>query len=632
MFRSLRGKKSPKPSRKELKQLQKKVPKLIWEAENNPSKIGNFASCGLEELSGAIVSACKRKTTLLLYDNSLEVLNGIISRLPQLVVLDLHKNLLHTLPKEIGCLKQLKILNLEHNCLDRLPVELGQLQLLDTLNIQDNGLVVLPECVLQLKSLRTLNLRNNALAQLPSTIAQLVLLETLELEGNPLDNIPADTLAQGTAAVMKLCCERAGTPYHPPSHYAGDVLNITSASSADALLHYRQEEEARVARMMESTADRERLRLEAQSAAMAAVKEQEARQQQLLQQQREQRATLAQQLQEQESSQAAHRMHLNDQAAQERLAILAHLRAEADDEDRKAREAVENWEQARRNPAMMAALMAEEDRLQSQFLAAAIAREASQQAAVDAQRRSEDQAVMLAQGAVHAKQELRQQALAQLAHHQACVDQALSGYLDKMSEQRDHLSDSRVAQDRQALALAAGATAEQHERQLERQREIRELEEAMANLAASAESHRAVKDASKQAAMTQERLAMEQKLEALQQEQARQLALREQALVSLNEAEERNSRAYWEAKVQASMAQLQALGAPVPTCDAVTQAVLEGCECGDLVPLFATHRIDAVVLRILTDEDLIKMGVASLGQRKRVLLAIQHLFGLDRST
>ena len=289
------------------------------------------------------------------------------------------------------------------------------------------------------------------------------------------------------------------------------------------------------------------------------------------------------------------------------------------------------WEEARQSPAMMAALVAEDDRLQSSFTAAAIAREASQQAAVAAVRHSDAQIVTLAQGSVLAKDELRQQAIAQLAHHQACIDQALSGYLDQMSEHRDHLSDSRIAHERRVLALAAGATAEQRSRQLERQREIRELEADLAGLAASMEAHRSANDAQMQAAMTQERTAMVQKLAALQDEQARQLALREQTLVSLNEAEARNSRAYWEAKLQGSMAQLQALGAPVPACDEVTRSVLVGCDCGDLVPLFAMHRIDAVVLRILTDEDLSKMGVTSLGQRKRVLLAVQQLFGLDNA-
>lgn len=79
----------------------------------------------------------------------------------------------------------------------------------------------------------------------------------------------------------------------------------------DALLRYRQDEEARVARMLESAADRESRRLGAQSAAMAALQEQEARKQQLLQQQREHRAAQAKQLQEHEDEQAMHRMDLN---------------------------------------------------------------------------------------------------------------------------------------------------------------------------------------------------------------------------------------------------------------------------------------------------------------------------------
>ena len=105
------------------------------------------------------------------------------------------------------------------------------------------------------------------------------------------------------------------------------MLHQPSAESADALLRYRQDEEARVARMLESAAGRESRRLDAQSTAMAAVQEQDSRTQQLLQQQREQRAALAKQLHEQEDTQTAHRMELNVGPARSwSLACLGHLR------------------------------------------------------------------------------------------------------------------------------------------------------------------------------------------------------------------------------------------------------------------------------------------------------------------
>ena len=80
----------------------------------------------------------------------------------------------------------------------------------------------------------------------------------------------------------------------------------------------------------------------------------------------------------------------------------------------------QRWEEACQSPGMMAALMAEDDRLQSSFTAAVIAREASQETAVSAVRHSDAQIVKLAQGSVLAKH-VRQQAIAQLAHRQACL-------------------------------------------------------------------------------------------------------------------------------------------------------------------------------------------------------------------
>eukprot|EP00730_Choanoeca_flexa_P007825 TRINITY_DN12397_c3_g1_i13.p1 TRINITY_DN12397_c3_g1~~TRINITY_DN12397_c3_g1_i13.p1 ORF type:complete len:666 (+),score=216.25 TRINITY_DN12397_c3_g1_i13:108-2000(+) len=627
MFKSLRGKKSAKPAKKELKKLQQAVPKRIWEAENNPDKTGDFSGCGLEDVGAAIVTACKRKETLLLYGNYLEKLPPALGRLTQLVVLDLHNNFIKALPDELGCLTGLKILNLEHNHLDRLPSTLAKLQLLDTLNLQDNAISDMTP-LMALTSLRTLNLRNNQVLAVPGQLSELKLLDTLQLEGNPVENIPADVIAQGTASIMKLLCQRCGVEYKPPSHFAAQAVADSSHQHSDTLAQYRREEEERVQRMLESASKREAERTQAQSSAMAALKEQELRQQQLLQQQREQRAAAAKELQAQEVALTSQRLKLNDAAAEDRLAVLARLKAEAEEEDQRARAVVAQWEATRTDPSRMAALLQQQDQLERTFIAAEIARQASQQAALDAQHEQAAQMTTLAQGATLAKTELRQQALAQLASHQAAVDQALSGYLDQVEQHRAELSDARIAQERKEMTLAAGATADQQQRQVERQREIRALEAKMAELSASVVATQTANDATKQAVVEQQRAETERRLASLQEEQERQLALRERALIELNEAEQRNSRAYWEAKLQASLSQLQALNGGQLVCDPVTQSLLIGCGCGELVPLFASQRVDAVVLRILTEQDLIQMGVDKLGDRKRILTAVSELFAI----
>ena len=45
-----------------------------------------------------------------------------------------------------------------------------------------------------------------------------------------------------------------------------------------------------------------------------------------------------------------------------------------------------------------------------------------------------------------------------------------------------------------------------------------------------------------------------------------------------------------------------------------------------LEKLFAKAHVDAVVLRVLTDDDLANMGVAAIGDRKKILMAIGALF------
>jgi Leucine-rich repeat (LRR) protein len=129
--------------------------------------------------------------TLVLADNHLSELSGLIGRLKMLRMLDLGHNQLAQLPDEIGDLPNLTdFLYLHDNRLSSLPSSFGNLTRLRYLNASENVFEATPECVCRMSSLLELRLSDNALQSLPPSIGNLARLRELHLRNNKLTSLP----------------------------------------------------------------------------------------------------------------------------------------------------------------------------------------------------------------------------------------------------------------------------------------------------------------------------------------------------------------------------------------------------------------------------------------------------------
>jgi Leucine-rich repeat (LRR) protein len=121
--------------------------------------------------------------TLVLEDNSLQLLMDSMIRLRRLVTLDLSKNRLFQLVNFFNNFTVLKVLNLDHNRLEALPTGIGHLRSLHTLRASSNLLRTLPNELTIMKSLRVLTVDRNNLSRVPDGLGVLTL-ETLKLSYN----------------------------------------------------------------------------------------------------------------------------------------------------------------------------------------------------------------------------------------------------------------------------------------------------------------------------------------------------------------------------------------------------------------------------------------------------------------
>jgi hypothetical protein len=122
--------------------------------------------------------------------------------------------------------------------------------------------------------------------------------------------------------------------------------------------------------------------------------------------------------------------------------------------------------------------------------------------------------------------------------------------------------------------------------------------------------------------VAEERAGIERRLAVLRVQQEDREEQRTKALLELDACDQRNYRNYWQARLDLALQH----STEDLACDPVVRSVLHAAGVPHLAPLFARHRVDAVVLRILTAEDLASMGVDAVGDRKRLLSAIAGVF------
>ena len=148
------------------------------------------------------------------------------------------------------------------------------------------------------------------------------------------------------------------------------------------------------------------------------------------------------------------------------------------------------------------------------------------------------------------------------------------------------------------------------------------LEAELARLGEAGAAHMSARHEDRQHAVANERADIERRLAALRVQQDDKEDQRFEALRDLDAAERRAYRDYWQARLDLALSH----STDASACDPVVRTVLQDAGVPHLAPLFAQHRVDAVVLRILTAEDLESMGVTAVGDKKRLLSAIAGVF------
>lgn len=113
-------------------------------------------------------------TTLLLYQNSLEVLPPVITSFTNLRYLDVSSNRLTELPPEIG-LCPLTTLIAKNNFLSEksLPTPFSSLLTLKEVNFSGNQFILFPQEILRMKNLNYLYLGGNNISKVPKEINNL---------------------------------------------------------------------------------------------------------------------------------------------------------------------------------------------------------------------------------------------------------------------------------------------------------------------------------------------------------------------------------------------------------------------------------------------------------------------------
>ncbi|EGD74280.1 hypothetical protein PTSG_12424 [Salpingoeca rosetta] len=613
------------------KEKHKRYQDNLWEAENSPGKQVDLSNCGLKALSGQAVAAIKlNKEALLLHNNTLSALPASLGAATYLRVLDLHNNHIKELPSDLRHLVHLQVLNLENNALREFPSCCLGMVRLETLNLARNKLKALPDEIGQagqMIRLRTLSLEHNAITHLPTAMHRLRVLDTLSLAGNPLKFPEVDTTKATTTDVMKALCAHAGAEYVPPSQHVLDILNKQAAeserSNVDDLLEQRRREQEHIERLLTSQDKREEDRAHEQAELRRRQAEEDARRDAILKINQQQKRALAEEIAQRENEDATRMVELQEQARRERLALLEKLSTEDSELDELARRAIEEWHRKRNDPALRQQMLEAEDDINERFIAVSLAKQASREAAIAALHEHDEQQIKIARDADLEMEQAKTLALEQLRHHQAKLDSAMHQFVRDVEETRHAQGDALKEEERQRYLLLTGAAQETDARRQARLAEIEDLNRKLESLALHNDAVKFEKQERRVQELAVQREEMEKRLQILKKQEAEKEAEQMHTLLELEDADRRNYRAYWEAKLKYAM---EHLGKdPVP-CDPVVKSLLSSIGLLHLAPKFAESHVDAVVLRILTDEDLASMGIKALGDRKKILHAASDLF------
>eukprot|EP00055_Hartaetosiga_balthica_P012470 m.60644 g.60644 ORF g.60644 m.60644 type:complete len:630 (-) comp7956_c0_seq1:3861-5750(-) len=615
--------KSPKPQNKDEK---KKYQKALWEAENSPSKQVDFSDCGLDSISSTMTSALGAKEALLANDNRIASISSSISNVKKLQILDVHNNIIKSLPLEMGKLVHLKILNVGENKLKEFPLCVLELAHLETLNLSHNHIKTLPKSMGKMQGIRTLNVSHNAISTLPPGLHELRCMDTLIITGNPIKHPAIDVESATTEQVMKALCKDAGMEYIAPSQFLLQKLRADKGDitvTEDDLLAQRKKEEENISKLLQQKKMGENKIEMLEAVRRKDEEELQENQKRLLQEERAKTNRLAREMEVEVSEMSDRVMQLQEEDRRRKEEMLARIAKLNEEEDDMARDVVAEWNKRKNDPALRQQLLESETQTQQQMIALSIAREASHQAAIQAMHDAAQQQKQFLDTHTLKLEEARQLAMQQFRAHQNALDDSIAGFMKDVEESRCRHGEVLLEEEKRHTQLLTGAAEESAKQREERVKEITSMNEQLERLSLQHQQYKLEKKEQEAIKLQEERDILEKQLKVLrsqQQERENQLM---HTIMTLDENDKKNYRAYWEAKL--SYAMQHVLEGDIP-CDSVVKSVLASVNLSHLEPLFARNHVDAVVLRVLGNSDLEAMGISALGDRKKVLLGIQSLF------
>lgn len=144
---------------------------------------------------------------------------------------------------------------------------------------------------------------------------------------------------------------------------------------------------------------------------------------------------------------------LQEELGNQRQRLLDVLKRESDVETRQAAQLVAAYERARNDPAAMGALLQEQTALQQQQMAVAVAKSASQQAALEALRQQEITSSKLNKDAILKLEDAKAMAIDQLQQCQDMLDKAMNAYVTEIDRARATRGQAMADSERETMLL-----------------------------------------------------------------------------------------------------------------------------------------------------------------------------------
>ncbi|CAH0383790.1 unnamed protein product [Bemisia tabaci] len=282
--------KSSRQSRRKKDEFKAMFERKFCLAKSDPEPTFDLSGCGLETVPSAVFKfvAVLRKSALFLQNNELTSFGskGNMKDLELLETLILSTNKLTIVPSDIILLQYLKILDLSRNQLASLPDSICELKSLEDMNLSSNKLSKLPVNIGRLTKLSRLDVSNNAeLKTLPSSLHHAtVLVEINWSQNQDFTFPPQDIMRQGPARILSFLAQECDSGCDINSNENLHLKNSSKNVPSPVLLQHEEmeaklklQEQLRTERAKEKVAFEEALMKQKQSELECLLSEKEKR-------------------------------------------------------------------------------------------------------------------------------------------------------------------------------------------------------------------------------------------------------------------------------------------------------------------------------------------------------------------